>query len=231
MKKIKLFEEFNNIKYQWPDFKLWINELHPEEICFLLIYNSILEYRFNENPNLNNLSERIFFRVESTKGSYELEPLDYNEDKGESTFEMYFRIPLMDPFSKDSGFVTLSFDCEAKGKFNPYISGGYMDPPEGGEPVLENIELNSDIQYEDTLNDTVIDFSNSSYDFKSDLITKKDLINIMKYSAAERIEAEDDTETYAPIIPDGLLSKCEEIRESDKYRKLTLAINIVNRFK
>ena len=43
MNHIVLFENFSNPKYLWPDAKFWIEDLYPEEICFLAIYNDLIQ--------------------------------------------------------------------------------------------------------------------------------------------------------------------------------------------
>ena len=77
-------------------------------------------------------------------------------------------------------------------------------------------------------NSNFYDFLNNSYVFKSDIITRKDLFNIMEYAGAERIEAEDNTETTKPELPQKLIDKCEEIRKN--YPDVVKGSNLLNRF-
>jgi len=206
MKRIKLFENFTDGgKYLWPEAALWIEELHPEEICFLALYVSIVGY--NKNLTYNRSTEDMLFPIKTDYRSYELEPSDYDEDEGTSNFELFYEIP-----SKNKQYCTFSFDVTGKGHFTEIRRGGYMEPDEGGEPILDSLDFESAF-YLDSKEETEIDFSDNSYIFKSDILTKKDLTNIIEYVAAQRIEADDETDTTKPFVPDRLMEKCEEIRK------------------
>jgi hypothetical protein len=222
MKRIKLFENFTNEeKYLWPEAALWIEELYPEEICFLALYVSVIEY--NKKLTYNRSVEDPLFSIKTDYKSYELEPGSYNDDEdGISNFELYYEIP-----SKNKENCTLSIDVVGKGHFTKFREGGYMKPDEGGEPILDSVGFDS-AYYLDSNEQTEINFSDSSYVFKSDILTKKDLTNIMKYVAAQRIEAHDETDTIKPFVPQRLMNKCEDIRK--KYPAAVKGGNLLGRF-
>ena len=43
MRAIKTFENFSPDNYLWNDASFWIEELYPEEICFLSIYSKYID--------------------------------------------------------------------------------------------------------------------------------------------------------------------------------------------
>ncbi len=221
MKRIKLFENFDNEwKYLWREAALWIEELHPEEICFLALYVSIVEY--NKNLFYNRSTEDLLFPIKTDYKSYELEPDTYNDEDGISNFELYYEIP-----SKNKENCTFSIDVTCSGYFTEIRRGGYMEPDEGGEPILDSVEFNS-AYYLDSKEETEIDFSDNSYTFKSDILTKKDLTNIIEYAAAQRIEADDNTDAQKPFVPQRLMEKCQEIRKN--HPDSVKGGNLLNRF-
>ena len=221
MKRIKLFENFDNEgKYLWREAALWIEELCPEEICFLALYVSIVEY--NKKLPYNRSNEDPLFPIKTDYKSYELEPDSYNDEKGVSNFELYYEIP-----SKNKEYCTFSIDVTGKGHFTQIRRGGYMEPDEGGEPILDSVEFNS-AYYLDSKEEMEINFSDNSYTFKSDILTKKDLTNIIEYAAAQRIEADDNTDTHKPFIPQRLMEKCQEIRKN--HPDSVKGGNLLNRF-
>ena len=67
MKRIKLFENFDNEgKYLWREAALWIEDLCPEEICFLALYVSIVEY--NKKLPYNRSNEDPLFPIKTHVG-------------------------------------------------------------------------------------------------------------------------------------------------------------------
>ncbi|MFM8287433.1 MAG: hypothetical protein ACKOGA_11960, partial [Planctomycetaceae bacterium] len=62
-------------------------------------------------------------------GSYDLEE---DDDEGRCSFELYYEIP-----SRDNKECSLSFEVVGKGHFTEFIRGGYMEPDEGGDPILD----------------------------------------------------------------------------------------------
>ena len=219
MKTIKTFENFSGINYLWNDSSFWIEELYPEEICFLSIYSKYIEDLRNKKNN-----EIPLFKVKlDCPNEVDLEAGDYSGEEASTNFEMYYNIP------SKKGEATLSFEVLASGYFTPVRTYGYYDPPEGGEPILEDIEIES-IYYLDSDEDLDIDFSANTYNFKSEFITKKMLIDIMVFVAEDHIVYEESkVNSQMPSVPPGLLNKCEEIRK--KYPNITKGYNIIDRFK
>lgn len=218
MNRIKLFEDFSTeSKYLWPEAMAWMEDLHPEEICFLTLYTSIIEYK--NSSRYSSVKEKCLFPIKTDNRSYDLED---DDGDGICSFELTYEIP-----SRDNKECSLSFEAVGRGHFTEFIRGGYMEPDEGGDPILDSVDFEY-IYYLDSDQDTEIDFLNNSYVFKSDIITRKDLFNIMEYAAAERIEAEDNTETTKPELPQKLMDKCEDIRKN--YPDVVKGSNLLNRF-
>jgi len=218
MDRIKLFEDFSNeSKYLWPEAMAWIEDLYPEEICYLTLYTSIDEFRNSSKYSIKK--ETLLFPIKMDTYSHELED---DDGDGRCSFELYYEIP-----SRDNKECSLSLDVTGDGHFTEFRRGGYMEPDEGGESVLDSVDFES-AYYLDSDQNLEIDFSNNSYVFKSNIITRKDLINIMEYAAAERIEADDNTSTTKPQLPQDLIDKCEKIRKN--YPDVVKGSNLLNRF-
>lgn len=197
MNNIKAFENFSNDPYLWPDAKFWIEDLYPEEICFLGIYSDIVSNSTRKDtPPI---------QVDSSNEEYQL---DY--DDGKVSFEIFYEIP-----SKNNKNCSLSVSIEASGHFTPVIPETRYQPEEGGEPILDSIEIES-AYYLDSEENIEVSFGDASYDFKSDIITRKDLIDAIRYSAYTKIDSINHTMTLKkPELPNGLIEKCEEIRKKN----------------
>jgi hypothetical protein len=190
VKHLKLFENFNNA-YKWPEAKFWLDKLEPEEICFLGLYS------------LDSNKEKLF------EAKYEGPDYEESDEKGYGSLEMFFEFPI----AKGQGYSTLSCEIRFSGDFTPYDSGDYYTPPEGGEYILENIEIES-AYYLDESEDNESELLETEY--KSDFIKKADLVNIIEYFALNHISyGEDETDVKKPEIPPGLLEKCENIRNQN----------------
>ena len=217
MRSIKTFENFSNITYLWNDASFWLEELHPEEICFLSIYSKKIEdtkYRKN--------NEMPLFKVDIDAPDEVSLESDYDDDDASASFEMFYTIP------SKKGNATLSFEVSASGYFTPIRTYGYYDPPEGGDLVLNDIEIDS-IYYLDFEENFDIDFSSKSYTFKSEFINEKMLLDLMVYVAEERIPHEESrVKTNLPPIPQGLFDKCENIRK--KNPSIMKGYDIISRF-
>jgi|694.fasta_scaffold00022_84 hypothetical protein len=201
MNRIVLFENFSNPKYLWPDAKFWIEDLYPEEICFLAIYNDLIQS--------TKYSKEIIplFEMEMDDSTHSLEPDYYDEDRGKANFEIFYQIPT----KKEK--CNIYAEVEAKGGYGPYTPARYMEPAEGGEPILYSIDIESFsyINSDDTFEAI---FTDSSYVFKSETIDKKKLMSAIEYLAAMKVEADDETRSVKPEIPEELMKKCESIRKS-----------------
>lgn len=215
MRRIKLFEDFSaDKKYLWPDSMGWIEELYPEEICFLTLYTSIIEIE-------KKSSEVPLFPIVQENDTSDLVPNEYDQDEGVSNLYLYYEIP-----SKKQKNCSLSIECKGNGHYTEFIRGRYMEPDEGGDPILDSVDLES-AYYLDSNEDIDINFIENTYSFKSDTISKKDLINMMTYAAIQMIEAEDQTRVTKPVVPPGLYEKCESIRK--KYPDLVKGTDLLSR--
>jgi hypothetical protein len=203
VKYLRLFENFTN-SYKWPEAKFWLDKLEPEEICFLGLYS------------LDSKKEKLF------EAEYEGPDDEEPNEKGSGSFEMFFQFPI----AKGQGYSTLSCEIRFSGDFTPYDSGDYYTPPEGGEYILENIETES-AYYLDESEDKEFEMLETEY--KSGFIKKADLVNMIEYFALNNISySEDETDVKKPEIPQGLLEKCENIRNQDPG--FLRAHNMLNRF-
>ena len=173
MRAIKTFENFSPDNYLWNDASFWIEELYPEEICFLSIYSKYID---DLKTKKNNESPLFKVKLESP------DEVDLEEDGDEAStgFEMFYSIPAK------KGEATLSFEVTASGYFTPVRSYGYYEPEEGGDPILDDINIES-VYYLDSEENLEIDFYSTSYNFSSEFITEKMLTDIMVFVAEDRM--------------------------------------------
>lgn len=197
MKNIKLFEEFSDYlsdhKLKWPDAPFWIEELYPEEICYLALYSE----------RLKSDKKEYFIPVYcSTKDNdHSLE--EYSSD---SSIEAQFEVFLNIPSKKDK--ATLSYDVEASGYYK-----GYRDWPEEIDTILNNLEISNDY-YLNSDESLEVKFS-ENYEYKSDIIDEVLLTELMQYVAECKIyKDEAETNNRLGEIPKELIEKCEEIRKN-----------------
>ena len=206
MKNIKLFENFD-AKYLWPEAKFWIDKLEPEELCFLGVYSYMLE---------KDKKQPLF----ETEYDGTNEAVIYVD--GHGSLEMSFTFPVAKAESSPSLTCELTFS----GDYLPYDPGDYMNPPEGGEYVLNNIDIES-FYYLDK--DEVNEYELDNMQYKSEFITKSDVINLLKYIASYFIEHdEDSTDSKPPVIPLGLKDKCENLRK--EMPNVTKGYGMISRF-
>ena len=212
MKYLKLFEDFtefiNDPLIKWPDAPFWILKLHPEEICYLAMYSDGLKNKSNRTK------EEYPIPISGDRRSGDLE---LNEDGGVS-FEMYYSIPTK------NDEVTFSFEVDGRGGFTKYSPATYYDPEEGGETILDSIEILNPYYIDDENN---IEIFFEKYTFKSDIITKNDFYGMMEAISDSKIissesEIDDSFLSKYPIINKNenspiykLYKKCEEIRKND----------------
>ena len=207
MKNIKLFENFD-AKYLWPEAKFWIDKLEPEELCFLGVYSYMLE-KDKKQP---------LFETEYD-GTNETDPDDLN---GDGSLEMSFTFPV----AKAEYSPSLTCEIIFNGDYLPYDPGDYMNAPEGGEYVLNNIDIES-AYYLDK--DEVNDYELTNMEYKSEFVTKSDMINLLKYIASYFIRHdEDSTDSKPPVIPQGLKDKCENLRK--EMPNVTKGYGMISRF-
>ena len=206
MKNIKLFENFD-AKYLWPEAKFWIDKLEPEELFFLGVYSYMLE-KDKKQP---------LFETEYDGTNKAVTYVD-----GHGSLEMSFTFPVAKAESSPSLTCELTFT----GDYLPYDPGDYMNPPEGGEYVLNNIDIES-FYYLDK--DEVNEYELDNMQYKSEFITKSDVINLLKYIASYFIEHdEDSTDSKPPVIPLGLKDKCENLRK--EMPNVTKGYGMISRF-
>ena len=206
MKNIKLFENFD-AKYLWPEAKFWIDKLEPEELCFLGVYSYMLE-KDKKQP---------LFETEYD-GTNEAEP----DEDGDGGLEMSFTFPV----AKAEYSPSLTCELTFSGDYLPYDPGDYNNAPEGGGYVLNNIDIES-FYYLDK--DEVNDYELDNMEYKSEFVTKSDVINLLKYIASYFIEHdEDSTDSKPPVIPQGLKDKCENLRK--EMPNVTKGYGMISRF-
>jgi hypothetical protein len=208
MKHLKLFENYNS-KYLWPDGMFWIDRLEPEELCFLGVYSYMLEM-----DKKQSLFQVVY------QGTSETEP----DEEGDGNFEMIFDFPVS--VEKDEGYPYLTCNVNFSGGFSKYYPGNYNDPPEGGEYQLQSVE----IEYAYYLDkNEVNEYDLDNMEYKSEFITKANMINLLEYIASYFISNDDDnTDSTKPEIPQGLKDKCEEIRKT--IPDIVRGYGMINRF-
>ena len=195
MKYLKLFENFNP-DYLWPDAIFWINKLEPEELCFLGVYSYMLE-----KEKKQSLFEVVY------QGTSEAEA----DEEGDGSFEMEFEFHVA--AEKKESYPYLICNVNFSGGFSKYYPGSYNDPPEGGEYQLQSVEIESAYYLDkNEVNDYYLD----NMEYKSEFITKANMINLLEYIASFFISNDDDnTDSTKPEIPQGLKDKCEKFRKED----------------
>jgi hypothetical protein len=199
MEHLKLFENFSP-KYLWPEAKFWLNNLEPEELCFLGVYSYMLEMD-KKQP----LFEVVY------QGTSKTEP----DEEGDGSFEMIFDFPVS--VEKDESYPYLTCNVNFRGGFSKYYPGTHNDPPEGGEYQLQSVEI--EFAYYLDKNE-VNDYDLDNMEYKSEFITKANMINLLEYIASFFISNDDDnTNSTTPEIPQGLKDKCENIRNKDQDLK------------
>jgi len=219
MKRIKLFENFSINDYLWPEYRFWIDQLYPEELFFLAIHSAIIEKEGKRSGT------KAFFPVEidSPNDTLEFESDSWREDEGEQNFEVYLNIlsSVEDPFY-------ISFDANATCYFTPYFSGDYYNPPEGGEPILNDVNVEN-LYILDPVKDTEFFLEGKDYKYQSPFINLQNLSNAAAYLSIDFLSFDDDKSGIKlQEIPKGLLDKCEEIRKTKS--ELTKGYNIMGRF-
>ena len=211
MRNIKIYESFNGgNKAKYDDSEWWLNYLYPEEIAYIIIYS-----RFAKNPII------------------EVEDVDwpdwvlYNEDDdyGHTGFEAIISTKFM------GENVDVGIYGDFSGYFTPYRSGNYMDPPEGGDPIVDNYELDQ-IIYSDHYNENgeeiIIEGGKvtNSYQIKSNIITPEMIQEISTILVEDSIAESNETTykfTNLRQFPEKLTEKIEEIRK--KYRREIWILN------
>lgn len=225
MKHLFLFESFSSTEYFWPDAKFWIEDLYPEEICYLAAYNDIMEWDIKHSYSKKDIKPFFEINTDWVK-TYDLEADSWDENEGEVQFEIYYEIPSLK--NEEKGSCSISFEVRGSGGFTPYSSGSYYDPPEGGESILDDIEV-SDVYYLDSIEDLDVYLDKNTYEYKSNIITKKDLFGILEYAASLRIEYSDEKMGLVkPQVPQALIDKCESIRS--KYPDIVKGSSILSRY-
>lgn len=199
MNNIKTFESFSskNLEPKYKDSEGWLRYLYPEEVAYLMLYS----FWNTKNP------------VISVKcvGDCSLEM----EEESQS-FEVY----LESPMSGEQASVTI--DGSFGGHFTPYFSGSYYEPPEGGDPIVEYLEVETVYYYDDVNGvDEALYGSKDPYDFKSDIITPDKLSDAAYAAIQDLVEAEDFKASYIKNLefPEKLTAKIEQIRK-DHSREL-----------
>lgn len=201
MRNIQLFESYTNSNSsKYKDSEWWIKYLYPEEVLYLILYSDYDP----KNP--------IIKIEEIDKVDWNLE--EFDDDQGRTDFS----IALETKMSGES--VGAFIEGNFRGYFTPYISGGYMDPPEGGDPIVEDYEIDW-IQYlDENIEDIEIwieDEKPVKYEFKSDIVNL-DMIKKLCYCIVEDNIMYNNEITFKYIrdkieFPHELTEKIDNIRK------------------
>jgi hypothetical protein len=170
----------------------------------------MLEKESNKNQPL--------FEVEYD-GTNETDP---DEQDGEGSLEMSFTFPV----AKAEYSPSLTCEIIFSGDYLPYDPGDYMNAPEGGEYVLNNIDIESSYYLD---KDEVNEYELANMEYKSEFVTKSDMINLLEFIAGYFINYDDDrTDSKKPVIPQGLKDKCENLRK--EMPNVTKGYGMISRF-
>lgn len=207
MEHLKLFENFDS-NYLWPEAKFWFHKLEPEELCFLGVYSYMLEMN----------KKQPLFEVEYD-GSKDSEP----DEEGEGSLEMIY---VFFPTIEAEYWPTLSCDVSFRGGFQKFYPATHNDPAEGGEYGLTSVSIDN-IYYLDK--DQINEYEFDLMEYKSEFISKKDIINLLEYVSSYFINKDEDvTNSKIPVIPPGLKDKCENLRK--EIPNVTKGYGMISRF-
>jgi len=202
MNNIKTFESFSskNPEPKYKDSEGWLRYLYPEEVAYLMLYS----YWNTKNP---------IIPVKCIDGC----SLEMEEES--QSFDVY----LESPMSGEQASVTI--DGGFGGSFTPWLSGSYYDPPEGGEPILEYLEVET-VHYYDDVNevDETLYGSKDDYKFQSDIITIDKISDAAYAAVQDLVEADDFKADYIKNLefPEKLSEKIEQIRKDHRKELFVL---------
>ena len=202
MNNIKTFESFSskNPEPKYKDSEGWLRYLYPEEVAYLMLYS----FWNTKNPVIS---------VKCVDGC----SLEMQEES--QSFDVY----LESPMSGEQASVTI--DGGFGGSFTPWFSGSYYDPPEGGEPILEYLEVET-VHYYDDVNevDETLYGSKDDYKFQSDIITIDKISDAAYAAVQDLVEAEDNKADYIKNLefPEKLSEKIEQIRKDHRKELFVL---------
>jgi len=221
MKIIKLFENFSPDNYLWEEFRFWSDKLPPEELFYLSVFSVL----YSKEKNSRKVP---FFRVENIDvPTYNNIDFEYESEDESSSVEFECAFGVANNSDKD---FSLEFTITSSCYFTDYDPGSYYQPPEGGEPVINRIDAKNVIMLDESINNIEINLSDGSYQYVSEFIDKKKLINAIEYLGLSYINySEDKTDVKVPEIPQGLIDKCEKIRR--EIPDIIRGYNIMRRFK
>lgn len=202
MNIIKTFESFSTKtpEAKYKDSEGWLRYLYPEEVAYLMLYS----YWNEKNPVIP---------VKCIDGcSFEME-------EESQSFEVY----LESPMSGEQASVII--DGGFGGSFTPWISATYHNPPEGGEPILEYLEVET-VHYYDDVNevDETLYGSKDGYKFQSDIITIDKISDAAYAAVQDLVEAYDFKADYIKNLefPEKLTEKIEQIRKDHRKELFVL---------
>lgn len=219
MKYLKIFENFDSDeRIKWPEAPYWIHELYPEEICYLAMYSDALKNYYERPSRLRPSNDNPVYPipVDGTREKHSIGP----DDDGDVDFEMYYIIP------SNKGDITFSYEAKGNLEYSKYYPATYFDPEEGGESTLEELEITNTYYLYETKdeNEADVEINFSNYQFKSDIITNKDLFGMMEAIAGDKVDcnhlAIDDSYLNKFLVDktDSLIyklyKKCEEVMKT-----------------
>jgi len=210
MKNIKLYEEFNKT-YLYSDSRFWLHKLEPEESAFLMIWTQLLE---QENYNNN---KPALFKINFEQS----ESIDYNDDDSGRVDVTIFT----ESIGEDD--TSVYFESRYAGYRSKYYPGDYDNPPEGGDLLVNYVEIEDGISYYSGVDGEQYEFDN--YEFKSPFVTRNSLYELAKYLSSYYISCENvEEDIKKPELPGGLMKKIEDIR--DQNPDLKKGASVINKF-
>ena len=209
MKNIRIFENFQDVIY--PDYYEWLHKLLPEEITFLIVYSSLIEYRSKSKYYQGPKPPAIEITEDWTTKN--IDPSDPTSDSSEDDYNFTIEI-ICDEFFVEG-------ECSFEGRFSNYRPATRMQPEEGGDFYLETIDVTG-IQ----LSNTEIGAEwkiNYKEPLNTDCFTNKELRGLFEEYCAVRIDASDERKTsYVVNLPEKLKEKIDLLRNPDTAKGLGL---------
>jgi len=197
------------MKYVYPHAIHWLHLLEPSEIAYLILFSYC---------NVNHKEKVSLIPAKSTNRSYTID----DEEHGSSTIEI-FVIPDENSgrnIEHDTYEVTVEYSFSAH--HSPYISGDYMNPPEGGEAFLDDVTVDSIILY---AVDNDVEINSELIKSQTSFFTYKDLNYVAEDAAKSDIEgAEDMTDSIVYKFPKELDAKIKGILKDNHIMIRNLVI-------
>lgn len=171
------------MSYKYPDAEYWIHYLDPLDAAYLLLFSETHKNIMSSKiitPGLDRRGKQIYFELD-----------DGDEGEANGIIEE-LQIGFDDT-------VWLDISGSFSGYYTRFIPATHWDPPEGGESVLTDVEIDY-IYYSSPVED-MLEIEPKMFEGKD--YTYRDTLN-MAVSVAEEMISTSDNEFKSGILPTNL---------------------------